>query len=122
MSAMKDTRFAEYLPGVRKRLADEQTSWQQRRERAWQSARRAAEVLRQFGVTQVVAFGSLTRAGMYDERSDIDLAVQGLAPDRFWDGYVQVAAVVGDFEFDLVDLDHCAEHLRAEILRNGVTL
>ncbi len=122
MFAMKDTRFAEYLPGVRKRLADEQTSWHQRRERAWQSARRAAEVLRQFGVTQVVAFGSLTRAGMYDERSDIDLAVQGLAPDRFWDGYVQVAAVVGDFEFDLVDLDRCAEHLRNEILRNGVTL
>lgn len=119
---MKDARFAEYLPGIHQRWLAEQREWQQRRERAWIGARRAAEVLREFSATRVIAFGSLTRQGRFDARSDIDLAAQAIPPDQFWDAYVQVAAVVGDFEFDLVDLDHCAVHLRDEILASGVSL
>ncbi|MBI5303737.1 MAG: nucleotidyltransferase domain-containing protein [Chloroflexi bacterium] len=119
---MKDEKFAEYLPGIRRRWNAERDAWAQRRAHAWHGARRAAEVLRQFGATRVIAFGSLTRTGMFDARSDIDLAVQAISPDQFWDAYVQAAMVVGDFEFDLVDLDHCVAHLRDEILQNGVPL
>jgi len=68
MWAMKDERFAEYLLGIRRRWIAEQRGWQQRRVRAWEHARRTAEVLRAFGATRVLAFGSLTRAGIFDQR------------------------------------------------------
>jgi len=47
-------------------------------------ARRLGDLLvRQFGATRVYLFGSLTQDGAFHERSDIDLAAEGLAPTSF---------------------------------------
>jgi len=114
--------FAQYLPHIRRRWEQEQAGWQARRVRAWESARRAAEVLRtRFGATRVIAFGSLIDSGMFHERSDIDLAVQGIPPDKFFQA---VAAALGasEFEVDLVDLDVCPAQMRDKVLGEGVLL
>ncbi len=116
-----DTRFGAYLPQIRQRWLDEQKSWQQRCERAWASARRAAAVLRQHGAKQVIAFGSLVRQGPSDERSDIDLAVDGIAPAEFFRAAADAAAVC-EFELDVVDWVHASPSLRSEISREGVPL
>jgi predicted nucleotidyltransferase len=122
MPTMKDETFAEYLPHIRRRWIEEQRGWELRRERAWASARRAADVLRRFGATRVIAFGSLARAGWYDERSDIDLAEEGIPPGKFWRASADAANSVGDFELDVVDLADCQPPLREIILREGVPL
>ncbi|MBI4790713.1 MAG: nucleotidyltransferase domain-containing protein [Chloroflexi bacterium] len=119
---MPDETFAEYLPGIKRRWLEEQRGWQVRRERAWASAHRAADVLRRFGATRVIAFGSFTRAGVFDARSDIDLAEEGIPIAKFWRASADAAAVVGDFELDVVDLQECQSALRAVILREGVFL
>ena len=43
---MSDQPFAEYLPHIRRRWQEEQEGWVKRRTRAWEAARRAADVLR----------------------------------------------------------------------------
>ncbi len=122
MQAMTDETFAEYLPGIKRRWLEEQRGWQTRRARAWERARGAAEVLRRFGATRVLAFGSLTRAGRYDARSDIDLAEEGIRDEEFWRAYAEATEAADDFELDVVDVAHCPPELRAAILREGVPL
>jgi predicted nucleotidyltransferase len=65
--------------------------------------RRAAEVLREFGVREVYLFGSAA-TGTLDEHSDIDIAVTGLPPEK----YFKAMGAAGDIlkrPLDLVDLD-----------------
>jgi predicted nucleotidyltransferase len=65
--------------------------------------KKAAEKLKAAGAREVYLFGSAVR-GTMEERSDIDLAVSGLPPEKFF----QVLAQVEDIfqrPIDLVDLD-----------------
>ncbi len=85
-------------------------------------ARRAAGLLRErFGATEVLAFGSVVGAGAFDDRSDIDLAVRGIAPERFFQAWLAATEVV-DRPLDLVDLDDCSARLRSAIQTEGQSL
>ena len=84
--------------------------------------RQAATTLRREGATQVFVFGSAARGGAR-AGSDVDLAVAGLPPGRFYRA-VGVARRVLRREVDLVDLDEggpFAEYLMAsgEMLHVG---
>jgi len=63
----------------------------------------AARLLREVGATEVYVFGSTTRATA-TEKSDVDLAVSGLPPGRFFEMLARVAGVIGR-SIDLIDLD-----------------
>jgi predicted nucleotidyltransferase len=114
--------FEAYLPEIRRRHAQERTDWDTRRAHAWEGAHRIAALLRnEFGASQVFAFGSMTRTGRFDERSDIDIGVTGIAPRDF---YRAVARAMGltSFELDLVDLSDCAPSLRQAIESEGIAI
>jgi len=64
---------------------------------------RAAVVLKAAGARAVYVFGSAA-SGELREGSDIDLAVSGLPPERFFEAMAKAGDVL-DREFDLVDLD-----------------
>jgi predicted nucleotidyltransferase len=108
-----------YQPGVKPDQEQLSGRWQ----RAWNTARLAADVLRRrFGATRVVVFGSVTRRDWFTPWSDIDLAAWDIAPDAF---YRAVAAVTGldpEFKVDLVDPEDCQPALRRVIEKEGVTL
>lgn len=57
----------------------------------------------QFGVTEVWLFGSLAR-GDFGASSDVDLAVRGLDPDRYWRALGVACQMLG-CEVDLVPLE-----------------
>ena len=64
---------------------------------------KAANVLKSAGAHEVYVFGSVARgAGRPD--SDIDLAVSGLPPERFFHAMGQAVKAIGR-PFDLIDLD-----------------
>jgi predicted nucleotidyltransferase len=63
----------------------------------------AAAVLKEAGAQEVYLFGSAAR-GAVQEDSDIDLAVSGLPPRRFFAAMARAAAVL-QRPLDLVDLD-----------------
>ncbi|MCP4428416.1 MAG: nucleotidyltransferase domain-containing protein [Chloroflexi bacterium] len=115
--------FAAYLPHIRQRWLDEQAAWETRRRQAWRAARRAAAILyEQFAADQVIVFGSLTRTGLFDERSDIDLAVVGVAPERFFQACAMMTAVSDTFPIDLIDLADCSPNLQDVIQQEGTRL
>lgn len=119
----KQDAYEAYLPHIKKRWLVEQESWEQRRQQAWTAARRIAELLRVlFGAEQVIAFGSLTDAGPFDARSDIDIAVSGIALEDFFRAYAQAMTLSPDFELDLLDLSDCPQTLRSSILEKGTSL
>ena len=116
-------RLAHYRRGALQRLAREQHDIARRRDAAWQMARRAAELLRQdFGASRVVAFGSLAHGAWFGERSDIDLAVEGIAPEAFWRAWCALDRLGTDFEFDLVPFETASPRLKAGLDREGVAL
>lgn len=94
-----------------------------RRLRGWAVARTAAALLRQdFGAARVIAFGSLLQPAVFDERSDIDLAVSGIADDRYFQAVAAVNGLDIEFSVDLVEPESCRPVLRSVIERDGFDL
>ena len=86
-------------------------------------ARQAAQVLRaQFGVTRVWVFGSLAEGDHFTERSDIDMAATGFTPAVHIEALGRLLGLSPDFEFDLVDLDHCPQGLCRAVEQSAVDL
>jgi predicted nucleotidyltransferase len=65
--------------------------------------KRAAAALKEAGAHEVYLFGSGVKGGLR-EGSDIDLAVSGLAPEKFFQAMGQIGDIL-QRPFDLVDLD-----------------
>ncbi len=68
-----------------------------------QIVEQAAAALKEAGAREVYIFGSAA-TGPLREGSDIDLAVEGLPPERFWDAMSRAADVLRR-PLDLIDLD-----------------
>ena len=64
---------------------------------------RAAQVLKTLGAQDVFMFGSVARGRMH-EGADVDLAVTGLPPERFFAAMGQASRIL-DRDLDLIDLD-----------------
>lgn len=110
-------KLAEYLAGAREREQARRRDLEARRKRAHTAATAAARVLRQdFGATRVLLFGSLL-GGAFHERSDIDLAIEGVAPERFLAAWAAAEQAAPGFEIDLVDLASARPWL-IEVLRH----
>jgi predicted nucleotidyltransferase len=82
-------------------------------------ATRCATVLRQcFGAKRVIPFGSVVGKGTWHSGSDLDLAVEGVAPEQFFRAWAALREILPPgLDVDLVDLEHAGEALRARILR-----
>jgi len=72
-------------------------------ERIQDLLQRGADLLRTAGAREVYIFGSMAR-GRAHEKSDIDLAVAGLPPERFFAAMARLQNLF-DRNVDLVDLD-----------------
>ena len=120
-----------YREAWRRRWAEEEARRARRQERAWAVARAAARLLRaaarllkeRFGARRVRAFGSLPTP-WFRERSDIDLAVEGVPPERLGEAEAALAELAPDFRVDLVPLEALrdAPRLLRRIEEEGVDL
>jgi len=63
----------------------------------------AARILREEGATEVYVFGSAIHGKMKPD-SDIDFAIRGLPPEKFFPAAGKVGRAISHL-FDLVDLD-----------------
>lgn len=103
----------------RRRRASREARLEERVSRAHATARHAARILKdEFGVHRVFLFGSLAW-GRPHEWSDLDLAVEGLPPERTFAALSRVSGVAGE-QVDLVPLESCAESLRRRVLEQGI--
>jgi predicted nucleotidyltransferase len=91
--------------------------------RAWDTARAAANLLRQqFGASRVVAFGSLLHRLGFTVWSDIDLAAWDIPASEFYRAVAAVAGFSSEFKIDLLDPEACPPRLRQRIEREGAEL
>ncbi len=116
-------KLEEYRATARRRAADQAAARAARLDRARPAARAATTLLRErFGASQVWLFGSLAEETTFGMHSDIDLAVSGLTAGAYLDALAAMDGVSEEFEFGLIDLDHCDPDLRDRITRAGVPL
>ncbi len=112
-----------YRRGVRRRDQMESRARQERQEHALRVARKAAELLKaSFGATRVLLFGSLATRAWFHDRSDVDLAVEGLKARDFWRADCRLEEIGDGFEIDLVDLSTAPRALSEAIRRDGLEL
>ena len=74
----------------------------------------------EFGATRIVLFGSLL-SGRLEQQSDVDLAVRGIAPARYFDALARVTEILGR-DVDLVELDRASASLLRRIRETGEVL
>jgi len=116
-------QLEEYRQTARQRWQARQQEVDVRRQRAWQSARRAAALLKQeYAATRVVAFGSLTREDCFTPWSDVDIAAWGLRPQATFRAIDAVLALDKDIEVNLVDVATCRPAMLAAIEKEGIDL
>lgn len=92
------------------------------REMALADARRIACFLRRRGASRVVGIGSaFVTDRRFTLRSDIDLAVEGLPPERFFRTSARAADMTA-FELDLIPMESAAHYIRQAVRDEGVEL
>jgi predicted nucleotidyltransferase len=112
-----------YRRTARQRWQAEQAQLARRRERAWELARQAAEMLRRdFAAVRVVVFGSLVQEGRFTEWSDVDLAAWGLDSKNWLKAIGAVQRLSDEIELNVVDVGSCSPELLAAIEREGEPL
>lgn len=117
----RDDRFASYVVGWRRRRAEQEAADRRYRAKAREEARRAARLLADhYGVRRVTLFGSLL-GDRCKQGSDIDLAVEGLDPARFFRADAHLAREI-EVPVDLKLLGDCPELLRQRIAEEGEVL
>jgi predicted nucleotidyltransferase len=111
------------LDAIRKRRAKFSAEIASRRRRAMLAARKAAKLLKsEFGATEVILFGSLARRLGFTRWSDIDLAVRGIDPEKFFAAFGAIERIDVNFQIDLVELETCPPALLKSIEKDGKSL
>ena len=96
-----------------------------RRDDAWKLARVAAGMLKKrFGATRVVVFGSLARNAVFTPWSDIDLAVWGIAPEKYYQaaGAAMDIGLEEGIRVDVVDPKDCDRQFLETVEQEGIDL
>ena len=73
-------------------------------------------ISRQYGAREVILFGSRAK-GTETERSDIDIAVSGVASHEILDLQENLEEIPTLYTIDLVDLDTCQNQLLLEDIK-----
>jgi hypothetical protein len=114
--------FDSYIRAWRSRWAAEASEDAAAARHAKKVARRLAGLLaRRYGARRVILCGSLAR-GAFRRGSDIDLAVEGVADDRFFEAGAAAANAAKDIEVDLVPLESATPAYRRHVAEEGVVL
>lgn len=114
-------RYAKYITAWEKRDRREQEELQSRAEQAGKAARRCAQLLAErYQIKRVWLIGSLLQRESFHNRSDIDLAVEGLAERKYFDALVKLYQMIPPgLELDLITLETAQPALRKHILATG---
>jgi uncharacterized protein len=116
-------QIANYRAHALRRRQQEKPEIERRREKAWQAAREAAQLLKaEFGATRVAVFGSLTRESGFTRWSDVDIAAWGLAKEDTFRAIGAIMDMETDVPVNLVDVDTARPSLLAAIEREGIAL
>ena len=70
----------------------------------------------------MILFGSLAHAAWFAPDSDVDLAVEGLRGEAYWQAWRLLEEVIHDRPVDVIEIETAGESLRRAIQRYGEEL
>jgi predicted nucleotidyltransferase len=112
--------YASYVAHARQSTASREQVGADRLDRAWQHAHVVADYLRRrYAPSCIIAFGSLVHPELFDDRSDLDLAVEGIAWPDYLRAWNEVDALSREFEVDLIDIETVSDLMRRRIQEEG---
>jgi predicted nucleotidyltransferase len=114
----------EYVDAWRKRLAEKEAQRQRQAAHLREIARACAQrLVEDFGASRVYLFGSLMQENLVHDRSDIDLAVEGLTGERYFEALSDIWGLLPQgVELDLVRLERAWPGLLERIEAEGELL
>jgi predicted nucleotidyltransferase len=111
----------EYVQGARKRYERDTRLLDERRQKAWQLARKAGALLREkYHASRVVVFGSIIRKELFTPWSDVDIAAWGIPSDQTFKAIGDILLIGEKIELNLVDVNTCSPGLLKTIEIDGV--
>ena len=124
MAGREQQEFEEYIEAWRERLARQERARQMRAQHLREIARTCARrLIQDFGASKVYLFGSLLEEDLVHDRSDVDLAVEGLEGKLYFKALREVWALLpAGVELDLVLLERAWPGLAERVRREGVLL
>jgi predicted nucleotidyltransferase len=114
-----------YIIAAKKRKPQKEATSKEKRlkEELIGRIRNAATTLKsKFGAKRVILFGSLAHAGWFVEDSDVDLVVEGVPSEKYWQAWKFLEESISDRPVDLIDIETAGESLKRAIDRYGVEL
>lgn len=118
---LKKLNYDSYIKIWKKRCITKKKENLELKDKAYQEARDLANILyTRYFATRVYLFGSLPEE-RFSERSDIDLAVEGLAGATFFQAVGELL-LKSSFSVNLIPLEDCSENLRQKIINSGELL
>lgn len=112
--------MAAYKATATRRWRKKEEDLSRRRRHALKLAEQAALFLRaEYGVTDVILFGSLAHGHWFTATSDVDLAVYDVPKNEYFAAVARLQDLSPEFEIDLVDLRNCDPAFRKAIETEG---
>ena len=116
-------KMTSYRVAARRRQEQKARQLSGRRQRAWDVARRAGQLLQaKFGASRVVVFGSLLVPRRFHQHSDVDLAVWGLDEHLYYRAVACLLDLDPAVSVDLIEAELASPALLTVIEREGVAL
>jgi uncharacterized protein len=112
---MVEQKYIDYWRAKRAEYQAQCKIWEQE---AWAEAESAVALLRdRFGATSAIVFGSLVK-DKFGEDSDIDLAVEGIEPARFFEALAAVNQCSQRW-IDLKPMESLEPRFKARVIATG---
>lgn len=114
--------YRSYIEAWQKRLRQEREALDQAAQQAREQAQVCAKALvEEYGAERVYLIGSLARGSGFHPRSDIDLVVAGIAPERYFAVLADIAERASR-EVNLILLESATPALLECVANEGVLL
>jgi len=83
----------------------------------------AANKLKQkYSIRKIILFGSLAHKAWFNEKSDVDLAVEGLSPNNYLQAWREIEDIITDSKIDFVDMSEISDPIKNIINSEGIEL
>ena len=123
MTANTVRDYRPYVKAAREMQARRMREAAGRLDRAWVVASEIAAFLREkYHPARIIAFGSMVQRVTFHLRSDIDIAVDGIAWLDYLHAWNDVEERFPEFKVDLIDVGIVSERMRQRIEEEGQAL
>jgi len=82
----------------------------------------AKKLKKKYNIRKIILFGSLAHKAWFNENSDVDLAVEGLSSNNYWQAWREVEDIITDRKIDFVDMSEIADPIKNIIQSEGIEL